>query len=107
MTANGLGPDMVGTMVGARKSDQLASEISSETSPPAEPTQEIFAPERVDHRLAFLARASARLLLVEAGELDLDQALDGLVEPICECQRWPLAAQWERTHPPRRRWRRA
>jgi len=55
---------------------------------------------RVDPRLVFLARASARLILVEVGALDLDEALDGLVEPICECQRWPLAAQWERSHPP-------
>jgi hypothetical protein len=54
----------------------------------------------VDPRLAFLARAHARFILVEAGEMSLDEALDGLVEPICDCQRWPLAAQWERTHPP-------
>src|SRR5262245_60428551 len=61
----------------------------------------------VDPRLAFLVRAHVRFILVEAGEMSLDEALDGLVEPICECQRWPLAAQWERTHPPlkyRRRW---
>jgi hypothetical protein len=54
----------------------------------------------VDPRLLLLARAHARFILVEAGKLDLDQALEGLVEPICDCQRWPLAAQWERTHPP-------
>jgi hypothetical protein len=54
----------------------------------------------IDPRLVFLARASARLILVEVGELDFDQALEGLVEPICDCQRWPLAAHWERTHPP-------
>jgi hypothetical protein len=54
----------------------------------------------VDPRLAFLARTHARFILVEAGEISLDEALDGLVEPICDCQRWPLAAQWERTHPP-------
>ena len=54
----------------------------------------------VDPRLAFLARAHARFILVEAGEMSLDEALDGLVEPICDCQRWPLGAQWERTHPP-------
>jgi hypothetical protein len=38
--------------------------------------------------------------LVEAGEMDLDEAFDGLVEFICDCRRWPLAEQWERTHPP-------
>ena len=58
----------------------------------------------IDPRIAFLARAHARYILLEAGEISLDKALDGLVQPICDCQRWPLAAQWERTHPPRRRW---
>ena len=62
--------------------------------------------EPLDDRLLFLVRAHARLLLVEADEMTLDEALDGLVEPICDCQRWPLAAQWERTHPPRRDYRR-
>jgi hypothetical protein len=62
----------------------------------------------IDSRLAFLARAHARFILVEAGQMSLEEALVGLVEPICECQRWPLASQWERTHPPLkyRRWRR-
>jgi hypothetical protein len=50
---------------------------------------------------SFSRARPARLILVEAGEIDLDEALDGLVEPVCwECERWPLAAQWERTHPP-------
>jgi hypothetical protein len=53
-----------------------------------------------DPRLAFLARASARLTLLEAGEMDLDEAFDDLIESVCDCQRWPLAVQWERTHPP-------
>jgi hypothetical protein len=56
----------------------------------------------VDSRLVFLARAHARFILVELGEMDLEEALEGLVEPACDCQRWPLTAQWERTHPPRR-----
>ena len=56
--------------------------------------------EPVDPRLVFLARASARLALVEAGEMDLDEAFDELAEFICDCRRWPLAEQWERTHPP-------
>lgn len=41
---------------------------------------------QVDPRLVFLARASARLLLVEVGELDLGEAYDGLVQSlICPC----------------------
>jgi hypothetical protein len=56
----------------------------------------------IDAKLVFLERASARLILVEAGELDLDQAFDELIESVCDCARWPLAAQWERTHPPRK-----
>jgi hypothetical protein len=64
------------------------------------------ASEHIDDRLLFLVRARARLILVEAGEMTLDEALEGLVEPICDCQRWPLAAQWERTHPHRRDYRR-
>jgi len=54
----------------------------------------------VDPRLAFLARASARLILVESGEMDLDEAYEDLVASVCDCARWPLAEQWERTHPP-------
>jgi len=60
----------------------------------------------VDPRLAFLARASARLVLVEVGEMDLNEAFDDLIEFVCDCARWPLAEQWERTHPPRQRRRR-
>ena len=54
----------------------------------------------VDPRLAFLARASARLVLVEVGETNLDEAYEDLVASVCDCQRWPLAEQWELTHPP-------
>ena len=57
---------------------------------------------RVDPRLAFLARAAARLALVEAGEMDLDEAYKGLIKSVCDCRRWPLAEKWERTHPPRK-----
>jgi len=60
----------------------------------------------VDPRLVFLARASARLVLVESGEIDLGEAFDELIESVCDCARWPLAEQWERTHPPRQRRRR-
>jgi hypothetical protein len=64
----------------------------------------------VDPRLVFLARAEARLILVEAGEIDLDEALDGLVEPACDHDReWieALVGHWEHTHPPRKHRRRA
>jgi hypothetical protein len=64
--------------------------------------------EIIDSRLVFLARASARLVLVETAEMDLDEAFDGLIESVCDCARWPLAEQWKRTHPPRSKhaWRR-
>jgi hypothetical protein len=64
----------------------------------------------VDPRLIFLARAEARLVLVEAGEMDLDEAFDGLIVEspcsICDCRwRWVenLVERWEQTHPIRRR----
>lgn len=63
----------------------------------------------VDPRLAFLARARARLILVESGAMDLDEAFEGLIAQslcsICDC-RWgwveDLVERWECTHPPRR-----
>jgi len=63
----------------------------------------------VDPRLAFLARARARLILVESGAMDLDEAFEGLIAQspcsICDC-RWgwveDLVEYWECTHPPRR-----
>jgi hypothetical protein len=57
----------------------------------------------VDPRLVFLARASARLALVEAGKMDIATAYDELIASVCDCQRWPLAEQWERTHLPCRK----
>jgi hypothetical protein len=53
----------------------------------------------VDYRLVFLARAHARLLLVEAGMMDLE-TFGGLIESVCSCWGWSLADEWERTHPP-------
>jgi hypothetical protein len=38
--------------------------------------------DAIDPRLAFLARASARLVMVEIGEIDLSEAFDGLIEPF-------------------------
>ena len=41
---------------------------------------------KVDSRLAFLARAAARFELVEAGEMDIAEAFDGLVASLrCGC----------------------
>jgi hypothetical protein len=64
------------------------------------------AVERIDLRLALLARAAARLILVEAGVMTLDDAFDGiavafreLVAP-CVCDRETLE-RWERDYPPR------
>jgi len=63
----------------------------------------------IDPRLAFLARASARLVLVENGVMELDEAFDGLIVEspcwICDCRwRWveDLIERWERTYPPRK-----
>jgi hypothetical protein len=63
-----------------------------------------------DPRLTFLARASARLILVEAGELDIAEAFDGLIEAFealapCQCDR-QLLDRLERNYPPQKRIRR-
>jgi hypothetical protein len=55
----------------------------------------------VDARLIFLHRASDRLILFEAGEMTLDEAVDGLIEP-CECcreilDRWECASRKRRS----------
>jgi hypothetical protein len=51
---------------------------------------------RVDPRLAFLARAAARFVLVQAGEMTLDQAFDGLFDSLqCPCERETIE-RWER-----------
>jgi hypothetical protein len=63
-----------------------------------------------DPGLTFLQRASARLLLVEAGEIGIDAAIDGLIEPfedlfgarLCDCA-IDIVEQWERNYPPTRR----
>ena len=58
----------------------------------------------IDARLAFLARAAARHALVESGAMDLDEALDGLVEPACDHDHFEwieaLVERWEREYPP-------
>jgi hypothetical protein len=60
----------------------------------------------IDPKLAWLARAAARFQLVEAGELDLETAFNGLVAGLsCPCDRDRIA-RWEqqdRRRPKRRR----
>ncbi len=61
----------------------------------------------VDPRLVFLERASARLILVDAGEMELDEAFNGLVAHLqCPCSR-EIVERWERDYPHRRQSRRA
>jgi hypothetical protein len=72
----------------------------------------------LDRRIAFLARAWARLTLVEAGEMDPEQAVVELVESLdrrwllerivgrrflkcgCECD---VLGRWSRTRPTAKR----
>ena len=57
---------------------------------------------KVDPKLAFLARAAVRFQLVEAGEMDIDEAFDGLVACLqCSCSR-ELVQKWERDYSTRR-----
>jgi hypothetical protein len=44
----------------------------------------------LDPRLIFLARAWARFILVEAGEIDLDEATEDLIWPACDCLCVPM-----------------
>jgi hypothetical protein len=73
----------------------------------------------VDWRLAFLARAAARLRLVEVGDMDPDTAITELIESLdrrwllqcivgkrplpcaCECD---IIGRWERKRPATKRW---
>jgi len=57
----------------------------------------------------FLARAAARHLMVESGEMDIKEAITGLVEPAralfplyCMCER-DTVEKWEKLYPPIRR----
>jgi hypothetical protein len=53
----------------------------------------------VDYKLAFLARAAARFELVHIGEMDIDEAFDGLVVYLaCACDRERID-RWEREFP--------
>lgn len=64
--------------------EQITSTINSAVSNPVACNAEIvgnyFNPKRVDVRLCILARAAAWHELVEADELELDEAFDQLVE---------------------------
>jgi len=69
----------------------------------------------LDLGLIFLERAAARLILVEANDMSVADAIQGLVPPFealvgrtdCICV-WDLVEQWEATYPPlRRKWRAA
>jgi hypothetical protein len=51
-----------------------------------------------DPRLAFLEQASARLILVEAGEMEIEDAFSGLVDQ-CTCDR-EMMARWDHDYPP-------
>jgi len=50
-----------------------------------------------DPRLTFLERASARLTLVEACEMEIEEACDGLVDQ-CAYDR-EMIARWDRDYP--------
>jgi hypothetical protein len=60
-----------------------------------------------DPGLVFLERAAVRLMLIKAGEMDIETAIGGLVEPfeqlvgplLCDCAR-EMLARWERDYPP-------
>jgi len=59
-----------------------------------------------DPRLLFLARASARHTLVELGQMDIGDAIAGLVDAVeniygerCSCAD-EIVTQWERAFPP-------
>jgi hypothetical protein len=58
--------------------------MNSAASPDASPVGKAFPDTKatIDPRLVFLARASARLVMVEIGEIDVREAFDGLVEPF-------------------------
>jgi len=63
----------------------------------------ITAAADADARLTFLHRAHARLMLFEAGEMDLAEAYDGLVCDIhCQCDR-EMVKRWERDFPHQRK----
>jgi hypothetical protein len=83
---------------GALEIDDLGRRVSLKISHPPKEGQ-----RRIDHRLAFLACASARFDLVETGEMTLDEAVDGnfverfraVADITCRCER-EMLERWER-----------
>ena len=72
---------------GALEIDQLGSVVTFFPTLDGKSPQAIFAElsgdNAVDPRLVFLLRAAARFELLEAGELYLDEAFDGLMSALC------------------------
>jgi hypothetical protein len=74
---------------GALEIDELGSKVTfsptlDSKSPQGSRAKVSGASEwQVDPRLVFLLRAAARFELVEAGELCLDEAFDGLMSALC------------------------
>jgi hypothetical protein len=65
----------------------------------------ISAEPEIDPRLIFLTRAAVRFDLVQAGEMTVDEAFDGLVISLqcaCACDR-DRVERWERLDGARRR----
>jgi hypothetical protein len=53
-------------------------------------------PDKTTRRLIFLARAAARFDLVQCGEMEINEAFEGLVVSLrCTCDRERLE-RWER-----------
>jgi hypothetical protein len=73
---------------GALEIDQLGSAVNLVPTPDGKSSQSTCAKPISDHarpvdpRLAFLLRAAARFALVEAGELDLEEAFNGLMSAL-------------------------
>ena len=61
--------------------------------------QDEWQDQPIDPRLVFLERASARCYLVDHGEMDIDDAITGLIPP-CTCAR-EIYDRMERLYPPK------
>jgi len=72
---------------GALEIDQLGSAVTFSPTLDGKSPQairaELSSDNAVDPRLVFLLRAAARFELLEAGELRLDEAFDGLMSALC------------------------
>jgi hypothetical protein len=69
----------------------------------------VTAATEIDPGLVFLQRAAARLMLVETGEIEIGEAIVGLIEPfeelfdarLCDCV-MDIVKDWERRYPRRK-----